>query len=151
MPPAAGRMHPSHMSNPFQQLNQHHAIQNSHYQPQPTQIPNSFNTQHSFGGSALNGGISPFNPTSAYGGTAFSTGAGAASSFNGGILGGQGQGLASVAAQQGFARGAAMQEHTHQAEAAGMAMKSGASGRIREVWRHNLDQEMAILRQMILK
>ncbi len=76
----------------------------------------------------------------------------AASTFNGGVLGGQGQGLASVAAQQGFARGAAMQEHSHAAAEAGLlGVKSGAMGRIREVWRHNLDQEMAVLRQLIIK
>ncbi|KAK4926343.1 CCR4-NOT core DEDD RNase subunit [Elasticomyces elasticus] len=155
MAPAVGRMHPSHMSNPFQQLNQHHAIpQSAHYQSQSqsqsTHMPNTFASQHNFASNALNGGISPFNPSSAYGGSAFTTGA-ASGAFNGGILGGQGQGLASVAAQQGFARGAAMQEHTHQAEAASMGLKSGATGRIREVWRHNLDQEMATLRQLILK
>ncbi|KXL50757.1 hypothetical protein M433DRAFT_53876, partial [Acidomyces richmondensis BFW] len=65
-----------------------------------------------------------------------------------------GQGLASVAAQQGFARGAAMQEHTHQeaaaaAAAASLGGKPGAIGRIREVWRHNLDAEMATLRTLI--
>jgi len=152
MPPAVGRMHPSHMSNPFQHLNAQHSIPQSHYQTQSNHMPNSFNAQHAFGQSSLNGGISPFNPSSAYGGSAFSTGAGASSAFNGGVLGGQGQGLASVAAQQGFARGAAMQEHTHQeAAAASMGLKSGALGRIREVWRHNLDQEMAVLRQLIIK
>ncbi|KAK4569943.1 CCR4-NOT core DEDD RNase subunit [Recurvomyces mirabilis] len=147
----APRMHQPHMSNPFQGMNPHHAIpQSSHYPSQSTHLPGSFNSQHGFGANALNGGISPFQPPSAYGGTAFSTGAGA-STFNGGMLGGQGQGLASVAAQQGFARGAAMQEHSHQAEAASMGLKSGAQGRIREVWRHNLDAEMAVLRELIMK
>lgn len=139
------------MSNPFAHLNPQHSIpQSSHYQSQSTHIPNSFGGQHAFGTQALNGGISPFNPSSAYGGSAFSTGA-AGSTFNGGVLGGQGQGLASVAAQQGFARGAAMQEHTHQAEVASLGIKNGALGRIREVWRHNLEQEFAVLRQLIQK
>ncbi|KAK5109440.1 hypothetical protein LTR62_006999 [Meristemomyces frigidus] len=147
----SGRMHQPHMSNPFQQLNQHHAIpQSAHYPSQSSHLPNSFNPQHAFGSNPLNGGISPFQPPSAYGGTAFSTGVGA-STFNGGMLGGQGQGLASVAAQQGFARGAAMQDHAHQAEAASMGLKTGAQGRIREVWRHNLDSEMALLRVLIMK
>jgi CCR4-NOT transcription complex subunit 7/8 len=148
-----GRHVPS-QSNPFQHVNQHHSIPPaSHYQAQSTHLPNNFNPPQGFGSSnALNGGISPFNPTSAYGGSAFSTGASAASTFNGGsMLGGQGQGLASVAAQQGFARGAAMQDHAHQAEAANLGLKSGAQGRIREVWRHNLDHEFAILRQLIIK
>ncbi|EMC97092.1 hypothetical protein BAUCODRAFT_67865 [Baudoinia panamericana UAMH 10762] len=140
------------MSNPFQQLNQHHAIpQTAHYQSQSTHIPNTFNSQQSFGSNALNGGISAFQPASAYGGSAFSTGA-AGATFNGGMLSGQGQGLASVAAQQGFARGAAMQEHTHQAEAAAsMGLRGGAPGRIREVWKQNLEQEFAVLRQLVLK
>ncbi|GAB1729515.1 hypothetical protein NU195Hw_g150t1 [Hortaea werneckii] len=173
MPPAVGRMHPSHMSNPFQHLNAQHSIPQSHYQAQS--IPATFgaqNTAQAFnagaGQSILNGGISPFNPTSAYGGTAFSTGAGQASSFNGGgtFGGGQGQGLASVAAQQGFARGAAMQEsnllhsHPHQLDAATghMAAAAGlkpnpqtAHPRIREVWRHNLDVEFETLRKLIVK
>lgn len=128
--------------------------QSSHYQSQSQHLANNFNPQHAFGTSALNGGISPFNPSSAYGGAAFSNipGTGGAA-FNGGVLGGQGQGLASVAAQQGFARGAAMQEHQHaQSISENMGgIKNGAMGRIREVWRHNLDQEFAVLRQLILK
>ena len=151
MPPAVGRMHPSHMSNPFAHLNpQHTILQASHYQSPSTHIPNSFNTQHAFGNSALNGGISPFNPSSSYGNGAFGTGAGG-STFESGIMGSQGQGLGSAAAQAGFARGAAMQEHGHQIEAAGMGLKSGAAARIREVWRHNVDMEMHMLRQLILK
>jgi len=139
------------MSNPFAHLNPQQSIpQSSHYQSQSSHIPNSFNSQHDFSSNTLNGGISPFNPSSAYGGSAFSTGA-ATSTFNGGMLAGQGQGLASVAAQQGFARGAAMQESTHQAEAASMGIKSGAVGRIKEVWRHNLEAEFAMLRQLITK
>ncbi|TKA31008.1 hypothetical protein B0A50_01976 [Salinomyces thailandicus] len=173
MPPAVGRMHPSHMSNPFQHLNAQHTIPQSHYQA--PNIPNTFgsgqNAAQAFGGGAaqsmLNGGISPFNPSSAYGGTAFSTGAGQTSSFNGngGFGGGQGQGLASVAAQQGFARGAAMQEsnllqsHQHQLDPttghmAAAGLKSNpqtAHPRIREVWRHNLDAEFESLRKLVVK
>ena len=45
-----------------------------------------------------------------------------------------------------------MQEHSHQVAEAGLAgVKSGAMGRIREVWRHNLDQEFTVLRHLILK
>lgn len=45
-----------------------------------------------------------------------------------------------------------MQEHSaHQLEAAGMDVKSGAQGRIRQVWRHNLEQEMTLLRQLVRK
>lgn len=147
MPPAVGRMHPSHMSNPFAHLNTHHSIQASHYPSQSTQLSNF--SQQPFGNSALNGGISPFNPSSPYGSAAFGAAA-TASTFNGGMLGGQGQGLGSAAAQAGFARGAAMQEHGHQLES-GIGIKTGAAARIREVWRHNLDSEMHMLRQLIQK
>jgi CCR4-NOT transcription complex subunit 7/8 len=147
-------MHANHMSNPWQHVNPQQSLppQNAHYQSQSQQLPAAFNPQHAFGAGALNGGMSAFNPGSAYGGSAFSAmpGTGGAA-FNGGMLGGQGQGLASVAAQQGFARGAAMQEHSHAAEAGLLAAKSGPVARIREVWRQNLDQEMAILRQLIQK
>lgn len=150
MPPQVSRMHPSHMSNPFAHLNPQHSIPQSSYQAQASHMPGSFNSQHGFGSGSLNGGISPF-PSSSYGANAFTPGA-SSSVFNGGALGGQGQGLASVAAQQGFARGAAMQEHSaHQLEAATMDPKSGAAGRIRQVWRHNLETEMAVLRQLIQK
>ena len=151
MPPAVGRMHASQMSNPFAGNMAHGVPPNSHYHSQSQHQLNNFNPQHAFGSSTLNGGISPFNPGSAYGGSAFSTMPGAgASTFNAGVLSGQGQGLASVAAQQGFARGAAMQEHSNHANEAGLpGMKSGLNSRIREVWRHNLEQEMAVLRQLI--
>ena len=77
--------------------------------------------------------------------------------FNAGLLSGQGQGLGSVAAQQGFARGVAIEQHGHAQSLSenlggGMgATKPGALGRIREVWRYNLEQEFAVLRQLILK
>ncbi|SMR56720.1 unnamed protein product [Zymoseptoria tritici ST99CH_1A5] len=151
MPQTMGRMHASQPSNPFVNLNQQHALsQNSHYASQSSHLPSAFTSQHAFGNSALNGGISPFNPSSPYGSSAFSTGAGA-STFTSGMISGQGQGLGSAAAQAGFARGAAMQEHSHQIDAAGMGLKTGAAARIREVWRHNLESEMHILRQLIQK
>lgn len=81
----------------------------------------------------------------------------AGATFNGvgggGVLAGHGQGLASVQAQQGFARGAAMEQGQAQSAADSMAglQKQGAMGRIREVWRHNLEQEFAVLRQLVLK
>lgn len=45
-----------------------------------------------------------------------------------------------------------MQEHSaHQLEAATMDAKAGATGRIRQVWKQNLEQEMAVLRQLVIK
>lgn len=122
----------------------------STYQSQASQLPGSFNAQHGFGSGSING-ISPFATSGAYGTSAFTPGAGS-TGFSNGVLSGQGQGLASVAAQQGFARGAAMQEHSaHQLEVATMDAKAGATGRIRQVWKQNLEQEMAVLRQLIIK
>lgn len=149
MPPQVSRMHPSHMSNPFVHLNSQNSIPQSSYQSHTSHLPGSFSSQPSFGGTT----IAPFPSSATYGASAFTPGAGS-SVFNGGTISaqGQGQGLASVAAQQGFARGAAMQEHTaHQLEAASLDSKSGANSRIRQVWRHNLEQEMAVLRQLIIK
>lgn len=72
--------------------------------------------------------------------------------YAGAALGGGGSGLASEAAFRGFAHGAALQQQqAHQAEAAQMGIKTGVAGRIREVWRSNLDQEMVLLRQLITK
>lgn len=44
-----------------------------------------------------------------------------------------------------------MQEHGNQIDAAGMGVKTGMAARIREVWRHNLDFEFHMLRQLIQK
>jgi hypothetical protein len=68
---------------------------------------------------------------------------------------GGGSGLASHAAQIGFARGAQMQQQqllqTHDGRLA-LETKAGAvKTRIRDVWKHNLAQEMAVLRQLVEK
>lgn len=139
-----GRMHSSQPSNPFVSYNQQQQqqAQQSNYASQTTSLP-PFN---------LNANITPFNPStaSAYGSGAFGASAGT-SSFTPGMMAGpgQGQGLGSAAAQAGFARGAAMQEHNHQIEAGGMGMRTGAAARIREVWQHNLESEFHMLRQLI--
>lgn len=136
-----GRMHSSQPSNPFVS-----------YNPQQTQQPNYASQSANLPPFNLNAGITPFNPSSAYGSAAFGAAAGT-SSFTPGVMAGpgQGQGLGSAAAQAGFARGAAMQEHSHQIEAGGMGIKTGAAARIREVWHHNLEPELHMLRQLIQK
>lgn len=61
-------------------------------------------------------------------------------------------GFASQAARTGFQHAAALQQqqqHTHQ-QSHGQpgertARTGGAKGRIREVWRHNFDEEMTVL------
>lgn len=66
----------------------------------------------------------------------------------GGMGVGGGTGLASHAAQLSFAHGAALQ----QSQLNGIpeqGNKGGARGRIREVWKHNLAEEMDTLRKMV--
>jgi CCR4-NOT transcription complex subunit 7/8 len=72
-----------------------------------------------------------------------------------GAADGGGTGLASHAAQMGFARGAQMQQaQLHQGHDGRLALeaKGGAvKSRIRDVWKHNLAHEMAVLRQLVDK
>jgi CCR4-NOT transcription complex subunit 7/8 len=60
-----------------------------------------------------------------------------------------GTGLASQAAQMGFAN-ASMQQHGHNGVGeAGSRSRGKGESRIREVWKNNLAEEMAILRQLV--
>jgi CCR4-NOT transcription complex subunit 7/8 len=81
----------------------------------------------------------------------------------GGIPDGGGTGLASHAAQMGFVRGAQMQQQQQQAQHQAQQLHAGHDGRlavdgkgsmksrIRDVWKHNLAQEMAALRSLVEK
>jgi CCR4-NOT transcription complex subunit 7/8 len=63
---------------------------------------------------------------------------------------GSGTGLASHAAQLGFAHGANLQQaHNVMADHGGRAILN--KGRIREVWKHNLQEEMETLRRLVDK
>lgn len=66
---------------------------------------------------------------------------------------GGGTGLGSHAAQMGFAHGAALQrQEANDGASQGMSdAKSIAKGKIRDVWRGNLAQEMAMLRSLVDK
>ncbi|KAH8674070.1 ribonuclease H-like domain-containing protein [Xylariales sp. PMI_506] len=69
-------------------------------------------------------------------------------------IGGAGDqtGLASHAARMGFAHGAQLQQqHPHQQShgLGGEHTTRAAKGRIRDVWRHNLNEEMAVLRELV--
>jgi len=146
MPPQVGRMpgHQSNPSNPYAHLNPTHTL--PHYQQQLSSIPQNPAGHSAFGSVHFNGGINPFTPSvgsvpSLQGG--YSTGSGF----------GTGSGLNSEEAMKGFARGAALQQQQAQnAEAASLGLRTGTTtGRIREVWAANLEQEMVILRQLIQK
>ncbi|KAJ9155014.1 CAF1 family ribonuclease [Pleurostoma richardsiae] len=65
-------------------------------------------------------------------------------------------GLASQAARMGFAHGANLQQQQQAQQQAHGVMgdhgpRGAAKGRIREVWKHNLHEEMAVLRDLVDK
>lgn len=82
---------------------------------------------------------------------------GLAAGFGGGTLGGStlggGTGLASSAAMSGFAHGAQLQQQqAREAMRRGSVQTKGQRGnRIREVWNHNLNEEMQTLRELVEK
>ncbi|KAF2841418.1 ribonuclease H-like protein [Patellaria atrata CBS 101060] len=141
MPPAVSRFAPQNLSNPFNHLNNHHSLQqNSHLQHSNHNIQSQNLSGHpGFGGG--NPGL--FTPSTGNGAIPGAFG-------GGGGLGGGGTGLASHAAQMGFAHGAQLQQEQAR-EAAGLAQTKGLGGRIREVWRGNLEAEMRNLRQLVDK
>jgi CCR4-NOT transcription complex subunit 7/8 len=147
MPPAVGRMHASHMSNPFVHLNPAHSIPQSHYPQQQHALPQPLTRPSNY--PAVNGFAPPTSNAALQ--NAYAS-AGALPGPNPGQGVGGGTGLGSEAAYRGFAHGAALQQQqAHQAEAAQLGLKSGLAGRIREVWAHNLEHEMVLLRQLITK
>lgn len=108
-------------------------------------------------GYLANSQISPFGATNGLGG--LGTGMNAAAGFGVGNLTGAGDqtGLGSHAARMGFAHGAQLQQqqqHPHQ-QSHGLGGEhpartgNAAKNRIRDVWRHNLNEEMAILRELV--
>lgn len=93
-----------------------------------------------------NSNINPFAN-----GNALSLGQGFGGGGGGGLGVGGGTGLASHAAQMGFAHGATLQQQSHNVMAdhgpRGMVHK----GRIRDVWKSNLQEEMETLRRLVDK
>lgn len=73
----------------------------------------------------------------------------AASSLGGG--GGGETGLGSREAQLNFARGAALQQQAIDAANPGSFPARATNTRVREVWQSNLQQEFAVLRQLVDK
>ncbi|OJJ48217.1 hypothetical protein ASPZODRAFT_130170 [Penicilliopsis zonata CBS 506.65] len=181
MPPPVGRYGPSGLAGPYSHLQQAH-LQQQQQQPQqqqahhPAHAPSAANTAlppPSLGGHP---GFAAGNPTSSinpftlagaglangmsvagFGGSQGGSGAAVGVGGMGGMGGdGNGTGLASHAAQMGFARGAQMQQQQqlHQGPDGRLTLdgKSAAvKSRIRDVWKHNLAQEMAVLRQLVEK
>ncbi|KAF1981033.1 ribonuclease H-like protein [Aulographum hederae CBS 113979] len=149
MKPNVNRFAPQNLSNPFQHLNQHNIHQQQQAQQQQQQQQQQLHHQNNnvhaqnltghpaFG--ANQAGVNIFGPQSGN--------AGLQGGFGGGLAAG-GTGLASHAAQMGFAHGAAMQEQ-RDAHGAVNPGKPSVGVRVREVWKNNLHQEMAILRNLI--
>lgn len=152
MPPAVSRFGPPLASGPFTHLQQSH-LQHSNHQHQPPSSaglpPPSYNPHHPFTAGNPASNVGPFSPSTNGNGLAGGFGIG-----NG--LPSGGTGLASHAAQMGFAHGAALQQQ--QAREAIRRSSGGTNGgkgqmkgRIRDVWRNNLGQEMHILRGLVDK
>ena len=149
MPPAVSRFGPQNLSNaPFSHHQQPHL---PHHNPQhqsqgSTGLPPPvFNSQHNF--AQNNPSANPFAPSGNTNGLAGGFG-------TGGSIGGGGTGLASPAAILGFQQGAAIQQQQQRdalRRTSGGGSKNQLKSRIREVWQHNLAQEMAILRSLVDK
>lgn len=122
------------------QHSSHHQSSSSTGLPPPT-----FN--HAFAQGNPTANVNPFAPTGNLNGLAggFSSG--------GGLGVGDGRGLGSREAMEGFAHGAQLQQQ-EQARAqvrrgSGLGSKGQMKSRIRDVYRGNLKQEMAILRDLV--
>ncbi|KAL8690087.1 MAG: hypothetical protein Q9218_004386 [Villophora microphyllina] len=150
MPPAVRSFPHQVLPGPFSHVQQPH-LQNHNSQHQSSASSNlpppSFNAHHALNQGNLNSNINPFGQNGNTNGLA--------AGFGGtGGLGGGGTGLASHAAVMGFAHGAALQqqqqarEQTRRGSVAG-GSKNPLKGRIRDVWRGNLAQEMQLLRSLI--
>ena len=150
MPPAAGRLGSQNLSNTsFPHLQQSHLPQhNPQHQPPGSAglQPPLFNSQHGFSQNNPGSNINPFASTGNANGLAGGFGIG-------GSIGGGGTGLNSPEAIRGFQHGAAMQQQQRDAvrRTSGGGAKQQLKGRIREVWQHNLAQEMQTLRTLVDK
>jgi len=137
----------SNVSNPFNQFPPSHgAHQNSHYQLQTANFhSHNIGSHPGFASSYQNGGSNIFSPGLTNGASANNYGSAAG-------LGGAGAtGLASHEAQMRFAHGAALQQQQAQDAAGGMNRGTSSATRIREVWKHNLEQEMSMIRNLVDK
>ncbi|EDN06277.1 CCR4-NOT transcription complex subunit 7 [Histoplasma mississippiense (nom. inval.)] len=165
MPPPVGRYAPSGLAGPFPHLPQSHLQQQHSQQHHAThaQTPNtglpppSLGGHPGFGPTSASSNISPFAIPGANGMGVVGFPAGPSTA---GIPDGGGTGLASHAAQIGFVRGAQMQQQQQQQQQAHLGHDNrlsvdgkgaAANSRIRDVWKHNLAQEMQVLRILVDK
>lgn len=146
---AAGRFGNQIASGPFshvQPSNPSHPAP-SHQSSNSTGLPPPSFGQ-AFAPAHSNANLNPFDPASNLNGLA--SGFGPGNGLNAG-----GTGLASREAQMGFAHGAVLQQQQQQREqlrrTSGGGSKAQLKSRIRDVWRGNLAQEMALMRELIEK
>lgn len=151
MPPPPGRFGPQGLGAPYTLQQAHLQSQHpAHAQSANTALPPpSLGGHPGFAGNP-NTNMNPFTLSSAGVANGMSV-----AGFGGAGADGGGTGLASHAAQMGFARGAQMQQQQlsqgHDGRLA-LDSKTGAvKTRIRDVWKHNLAHEMAVLRQLVDK
>ncbi|GAM34959.1 hypothetical protein TCE0_015r02889 [Talaromyces pinophilus] len=155
MPPPVGRYGPSALNTPFGHLQQAHQLQQQQTQQQSQSQHHAAHTQSvnaalpppSLGGHPGFSAVASSSTANPFGlGSTNGVGAFGADAANG-------TGLASHAAQMGFVRGAQMQQQAlHQAQDGRLVLEGKANPiktRIRDVWKHNLAQEMAVLRRLV--
>ena len=170
MPPPVARYGPSGLAAPYAHLQQAHLQQQQQQQGQHHPVhaqsaaaansalpPPSLGGHSGFAAGNPNTNINPFTLSGAgiANGMSVPGFAGAGAGGAAGAADGGGTGLASHAAQMGFARGAQMQQQQlHQTHDGRLTLENKTGGvktRIRDVWRHNLAQEMATLRHLVEK
>ena len=150
MPPSGGgRFAPQILTNNFPQLHpaSYQHVAGQHQAPGSAGLPPpSFNSNQGFPQVSHNPNTTAFTMNGTNG---------LAPGFRGGSsLGGGGTGLGSHASVMAFGHGAAMQQqqqHRETLRRGSGASKSQSRSRIREVWKGNLAQEMAVLRNLIDK
>ncbi|KAI4227633.1 MAG: hypothetical protein L6R36_002268 [Xanthoria steineri] len=153
MPPTVRNFNHQVLPGPFSHPQQPH-LQHlaSHHQPSASSNlpPPSFNPHHALNQGNHNSNINLFTQSGNSNGLA--AGFGTTGGFGGG-----GTGLASQGAMSAFAHGAALQQQQQQARdqvrrgSTTSGSKNPLKGRIRDVWRGNLAQEMQLLRSLVEK
>ncbi|KAL8902559.1 MAG: hypothetical protein Q9207_004595 [Kuettlingeria erythrocarpa] len=152
MPPAVRSFPHQAFTGPFSHIQQsqvqHHGSQ--HPPSASSNLPPpSFNAHHTLNQGNPSSNVNPFSQTN--------NGNGLAAGFGGTSgLGGGGTGLGSHAAVMGFAHGAVLQQQQQAREQLRRGSGTGngknpLKGRIRDVWRGNLAQEMQLLRSLVDK
>lgn len=152
MPPAVRNFNHQVLPGPFSHPQQPHLqhLTSQHQSSGSSNLPPpSFNPHHALNQGNHNSNINLFSQSGNSNGLA--AGFGSTGGFGGG-----GTGLASQGAMSAFAHGAVLQQQQQAREQVRRGSTAGGSknplkGRIRDVWRGNLAQEMQLLRNLVEK